>query len=179
MYIGNEPLRVGGHDIAQTMNDFWRWSFSDFTDFSVRAAFSEFLVASSLELLSNGNGRLRRTHDLLWSPQGGTGLKVGVRTAAYVQSDEAEHPEHILFPIPNEHTCNVYVFCVFKAMMQEESPLDTDLWDFYSLRSLAVGRGMPNRDFITLPALRALGPVWSDYYGIGGAIQKTMAAHAV
>lgn len=176
MYIGSEPLRVGGRDIALTVNDFWRWSFSNFTDFSVRAAFSEFLVASSLDLTSDGNGRQRHTHDLLWSPHGSAGLKVGVRTAAYVQSDDAEHPEHIVFPTPDECTCNVCVFCVFKGMMQEESPLNTDLWDFYSLRFPPVGSGRPVQNSLTLPALKGLEPVWSDYYGIGGAIQKAMTA---
>ena len=174
MYIGNEPLRVGDHDIALTVNDFWRWSFSDLSDYSTRAAFSEFLVASSLGLAADNTSRLRRSHDLLWA--GGLGIKIGVRTAAYIQSGEAEHPDHIVFNVSNEPTCDAYVFCVLKAMMQEESPLNTDLWDFYALRALAFGKSMPEQGFITFPALLRHKPVWSDYYGIAEAVQRAAAA---
>ena len=176
MYIGNERIQVGGHDIDLTLDDFWRWSFSDFSDFSTRAAFSRFLTASSLGLTVSDIARDKHTNDLLWSQSGTSILKVGVRTAAYIQSDEAEHPDHIVFDIPTEHTCNAYVFCVFKALRQTESPLNTDLWDFYSLKTIAFNGSNPYQQFITLPALMEFQPVWSDYYGIGAAIQKAMTA---
>ena len=176
MYIGNEPLSVGGHDIALTVNDFWRWSFSDFSDFSTRDAFSEFLVASSLGLTADGNARQRRVRNLLYAPLGGSGIRVSVRTAAYVQSDEAERPDHIIFVIPKKPDCDAYLFCVFKGMRDAESPLDTDLWDFYALRSGALGGSGSERGFVTLAALMGLNPVWSDYYGIGDAIKKAMTA---
>ena len=176
MYIGNEPLHVGGHDIALTVNDFWRWSFSDFSDFSTRDAFAEFLAASSLGLTADGAARQHRARYLLYAPLGGSGLRVSVRTAAYVQSDEAEHPDHIIFVIPKKPDCDAYLFCVFKAMTGAESPLNTDLWDFYALRSCALGGSVSERGFVTLPVLMGLNPVWSDYYGIGDAIKKAMTA---
>ena len=135
MYIGGEPLSVGGRDIALTVNDFWRWSFSDFSAFSIRDAFSEFLAASSLGLTADGLARPRRARNLIWSPTGGSGLRISVRTAAYVQSAEAEHPDHIIFVIPKKPECDAYLFCVFKGMTDAESPLNTDLWDFYALCS--------------------------------------------
>ena len=88
MYIGNEPLSVGGHDIALTVNDFWRWSFSDFSDFSTRDAFSKFLVASSLGLTADGNARQRRVRNLLWSPAGSAGIRISVRTEKVIISAE-------------------------------------------------------------------------------------------
>ena len=170
MLSAMKPLRVGGY-----VNDFWRWSFSDFSDFSTRDAFSEFLVASSLGLTADGNARQRRVRNLLWSPVGTAGVRVNVRTAAYVQSSEAEHPDHIIFVIPKKPDCDAYLFCVFKGMTGAESPLDTDLWDFYALCSSALGR-MPESGYVTLPALMGLNPVWSDYYGIGDAIKKAITA---
>ena len=176
MYIGNEPLRVGGHDIALTVNDFWRWSFSDFSDFSTRDVFSKFLVASSLGLTADGSARQHCARNLLWSPTGSAGIRISVRTAAYVQSGEAEHPDHILFVIPKKPDCDVRLFCVFKGMTGAESPLKTDLWDFYALCSNALSESMSGRGYVTLPALMGLNPVWSDYYGIGDAIQKAMSS---
>ena len=174
MYIGNEPLSVGGHDIGLTVNDFWRWSFSDFSDFSTRDAFSKFLVASSLGLTADGNARQRRVRNLLWSPAGSAGIRISVRTAAYVQSGEAEHPDHIIFVIPKKPDCDACLFCVFKGMTDAESPLNTDLWDFYALCSGALGGSVSGSGYVTLPALMGLNPVWSDYYGIGDAIKKTL-----
>lgn len=174
MYIGNEPLRVGSQDIAVTVNDFWRWSFSDFTDFTTRAAFAEFLVASSLGLTADNSVRLKRS--LLWSPAGGSGIKVSVRTAAYVQSGEEDHPDHILFPVPKDHVGCVYVFCVFKGMVDGDSPLNTDLWDFYALRASTLDGIRSGKGFVTLPALLGGNPVWSDYYGIGRAITVAVSA---
>ena len=176
MYIGNEPLSVGGHETALTVNDFWRWSFSDFSDFSTRDAFSEFLVASSLSLTVDGNARQRRVRTLLWSPVGTAGVRVNARTAAYVQSDEAEQPDHIIFVIPKKPDCDAYLFCVFKGMANAESPLDTDLWDFYALCSSTLDGRASESGYVTLPALMGLNPVWSNYYGIGDAIKKATSA---
>lgn len=55
MYIGSEPLQVGGHDISLTMNDFWRWAGSNLSDASTRSVFAEFLVASPLDILHGGD----------------------------------------------------------------------------------------------------------------------------
>ena len=178
MYIGSEHLRVRGQDTAVTVEDFWRWSFSDLYDRSIRAAFSKFLIASSLGILSDRNGRQRVPDgDLLWTPCGGPGLRIGPRASAYIQSGEGDRPDRISFPLPYRTHCDVCVFCVFKAMSQQEgSPLDTDLWDFYTLRSSRLGEKRPRQGSITLPVLTGMGPVWSDWYGIGDAIREEMEA---
>ena len=66
--------------------------------------------------------------------------------------------------------------CVFKGMMDTESPLNTDLWDFYALCSEALGGSVSGSGYVTLLVLMGLNPVWSDYYGIGDAIKKALTA---
>ena len=174
MYIGNERFQVGGSGIAVTVNDFWRWSFSDFSVPVTCRAFAEFLVASSLELISNGHGREGEDCDLLWTPSGGSGIRIGIKSAAYVQSDDGEHPDHIVFRSPSGRICDAYVFCVSKALAGE-SPLNMDLWDFYSLRNQAMDKSMAGPENLSLSALMGLEAVWSDYYGIGSAILSALS----
>lgn len=177
MFIGNERLSVGGGQIALTVNDFWRWAYSDLSAKENRAIFADFLVATSLEetpVLRQTGGR----YDILWSPES-NGIRINVKAGAYTEALEAEHPERIQFRLSERdepHSCDVIVFCVFRAMSQDESPLDMELWDFYTVSSKTLYRDIPDRRVITFPALVGLGPIWSDYYGIGMAIQKAMTA---
>ena len=67
-YIGNEQFSVGSHAINLTVNDFWRWSYSDLNDGICRSALAEFIVAASLEVpdLNHGLSRtLKRPYDLI------------------------------------------------------------------------------------------------------------------
>ena len=177
MYIGDERLRVGGGQIALTVNDFWRWAYSDLLNKQNRTIFADFLVATSLEerpmQRQTGQG-----YDILWTPDG-EGIRVNVKAGAYTEALEMEHPDHIqirLSEYDEPHSCDVIVFCIFRAMSQYDSPLDMELWDFYTASSRVLYRDVPDRRVITLPALMELEPVWSDYYGIGTAIQKAMTA---
>lgn len=175
LFIGDEQLQVGGHGIALTVNDFWRWAGSDLNDAATRSVFAEFLVASSLEILDDGR-QSSRSYDLLWPQDDGSGIRINVRTAAYIQSDDPEHPDQIFFDLGFRDRCDVFVFCVYKAMAPEQSPLDTELWDFYALHSWGWDGMKEDQRTATVPAILRLEPVWSDYYGIGEAIQKTMTA---
>lgn len=176
IFIGSEQLQVGGHGIAVTVDDFWRWAGSNLSDATTRSVFAEFLVASSLELLSDGR-QFGRSYDLLWQQQEDrAGIRVNIRSAAYIQSSDAEHPDQLCFNVGSKEHCDVYVFCIYKATTQEQTPLDTELWDFYVLRS-GVWDGIgPAQQIVTVPTIMRLGPIWSDYYGIGDAIQKAMTA---
>ena len=177
MFIGDESLSVGRNQIALTVNDFWRWAYSDFSNKKNLTIFADFLVATSLEerpaLRQTRNG-----YDILWSPCA-DGVRINVRAGAYTEALEMEHPDRIQFRLSEydePHSCDVIVFCVYRAMSQDESPLDMELWDFYIINSRVLYRDVPDRRVITLPALMELEPIWSDYYGIGMAVQKAMTA---
>lgn len=192
-YIGNEPFLVGGKPISITMNDYWRWAYSDLADSINRSVLAEFIVASSIgaaHIDDNASRSALKLYDLL-SPGG---YKLSVKSAAYVQSDDTEHPDHISFQIapsrilnsagqprldtPFKRNSDAYVFCIYKAMEKDEYPLDLDLWEFYVLSTSALDKEKPIQKTITLPSLLKLEPVWCDYYGIGDALQKAMEKNA-
>ena len=184
MYIGNEPLSVGGDEIGVTVNDFWRWAFSDFSSPMIRETFAEFLVASSLDLISDGQKQSKPDFDLLWNPSGNHGgVRIGVKSAAYLQSNDGEYPDRVAFHFPDfseNQACDVYIFCVFKALSQNESPFNTDLWEFYSVRGQDIKNIKNNKNInilnkIPLSVLTPLKPIWSDYYGIAGAISTVLS----
>lgn len=183
MYIGGEALRAGGHDIAVTVDDFWRWNFSDLSVPATRAAFVKFLVASSLGLISDPPKHMGRDCDLIWTPSSSTGICIGVKEAFYAPLDNAACPEYIVFALPLKADCDVHIFCVFHPQAWTEhlsgtafSPLDLDLWDFYVFPSAGMGRRNPGLGFLALPALVSLESAWSDYYGIAGAVKRAMAS---
>lgn len=192
-YIGNEPFLVGGKPISLTMNDYWRWAYSDLADSHNRSVMAEFIVASSIGAahLDTDTSRSARKQYSLLSPDG---YKLEVQSAAYVQSWDTEHPDHISFHIapsripdnagkpkldtPLQRKSDVYIFCIYKAMEKSESPLDLDLWEFYVLPTSVLDEMKPVQKTITLPSLMELEPLWCDYYGIGEAIQKAMEKNA-
>lgn len=188
-YIGNEPFIVNGNEINITMNDYWRWAYSDLANNINRSVFAEFIVASSLELIEMQTEQTRtmwRPYDLLSKE----GYKIEVKSAGYVQSMDMKHPDCVSFRIaparlpdatgdykldaPLQRNSDVYVFCIYKALSKDQSPLDMELWDFYVLPTKILNEKKPTQKTITLPSLMQLEPVWCDYYGIGEAIKSVM-----
>ncbi len=175
------------------MNDYWRWAYSDLADSRNRSAMAEFIVASSIGAahLDTDTSRTAWKQYSLLSPDG---YKLEVQSAAYVQSCDTEHPDHISFQIapsrmsddarnpklktPLQRKSDVYIFCIYKAMEKDESPLDLDLWEFYTLPISVLDEMKPVQKTITLPSLMKLEPIWCDYYGIEEAIQKAMEKNA-
>lgn len=182
-YIGNESFMIGGRPISITMNDYWRWAYSDLANSLNRSVLAKFIVSSSI-----GASRINalQQYDLLSS----NGYKLSVRSAAYILSDDGDHPDQVSFQIapsrtidtsgiqrldaPLRRSSDAYVFCLYKAMEKDESPLDLDLWEFYILSTSILEEKKPFQKTITLPSLLKLEPVWSDYYGIEEAIKKVM-----
>lgn len=183
-YIGNEQFSINENNISLTVNDYWRWAYSDFTNVSSRSALAEYIVASSLDSSSSVIKRIDAGHkeyDFLTKD----GFRVTVKSAAYIQSADAEQPDCISFNVncagfqketKRQSSCDIYVFCIYKAMKAEESPLNLDLWEFYVLQSKILDEKKPAQKTITLPSLMQLEPIWCDYYGIGEAIRTTMNA---
>lgn len=185
MYSGFERFTANGHEIDISMSSFWQWAYSDLSNNINRSVFAEYIVATAIG--STVQPRIMwRPFDLLSND----GFKVEVKSAAYVQSWDAKHPDHINFRIaparlPDEtgdykietkptRNSDLYVFCIYKAFRQDESPLNLDLWEFYVLPTKVLDEKVPNQKTITLPSLMRLEPMWCDYYGLSDAIQKIM-----
>jgi len=187
MYDGSERFLVKREELELTMSDFWIWAYSDLSNNIQRSVFAEFVVASALGITNMESERSRimwRPYDLLTKQ----GYRVEVKSAAYIQSWDAKHPDHITFRIaparipdetgdykldaPLQRNSDLYVFCVYTAMTVDESPLDMDLWDFYVLPTHVLNREKATQKTITFPSLLKLNPVKSDFASLESVVSS-------
>lgn len=190
MYTGNEKFIFKDTDLGKTMLNFWSWAYSDLFRNVNRGAFAEFVVREAM------NTQCRNTpprtdfrvsmdaYDLL-SPDG---IRVEVKSSAYIQAWESEHPARISFRIApaksldssgnysaDSQYCrhsDVYVFCVWTAMSREQNILDLSLWDFYVIATKTLDQKVPNQKTITFQSLLSLQPRKVDYFGLYEAIRS-------
>lgn len=190
MYTGNEKFIFKDKDLGKTMLNFWSWAYSDLIRNVNRGAFAEFVVHEAM------NTQCRNTpprtdfrvsmdaYDLL-SPDG---IRVEVKSSAYIQAWESEHPARISFRIApaksldssgnysaDSQYCrhsDVYVFCVWTAMSREQNILDLSLWDFYVIATKTLDQKVPNQKTITFQSLLSLQPRKVDYFGLYEAIRS-------
>ena len=191
MYIGSENFSVNGHDINISVLNFWQWAYSDLTNNIRRSVLAEYIVATALgvdKIQTEQVRKMWRPYDLLSKE----GYRIEVKSAAYVQSWEAKHPDSITYRIaparlpdetgdyksnaPVQRNSDLYVFCLFKALTPDESPLNLDLWDFYVLPTRILNDKKPNQKTITFHSLMTLEPLLCDYYGLNNAIELIMNA---
>ena len=190
MYSGFEHFTANGHEIDISMSSFWQWAYSDLSNNINRSVLAEYIVATALGSVDMETEQARimwRPYDLLSKD----GYRIEVKSAAYVHSWDCKHPDHICFRIapsrlpdetgdykqdaPLQRNSDVYIFCLYKAISRDESPLNLDLWEFYIMPTKILNEKKPTQKTITLPSLLQLGPVWSDYYGLSEAIRNTMS----
>lgn len=190
MYDGSEQLTFKDKELGSSVLDFWSWAYSDLIRNVNRGAFAEFIV---LEAMNNQSGitpprtNFRVSMDAydLLSPGG---IRVEVKSSAYIQAWESEHPARISFRIApaksldssgnysaDSRYCrhsDVYVFCVWTAMSREQNILDLSLWDFYVIATKTLDQKVPNQKTITFQSLLSLQPRKVDYFGLYEAIRS-------
>ena len=190
MYDGSEQLTFKDKELGSSVLDFWSWAYSDLIRNVNRGAFAEFIV---LEAMNNQSGitpprtNFRVSMDAydLLSPDG---IRVEVKSSAYIQAWESEHPTRISFRIApaksldssgnysaDSQYCrhsDVYVFCVWTAMSREQNILDLSLWDFYVIATKTLDQKVPNLKTITFQSLLSLHPRKVDYFGLYEAIRS-------
>lgn len=183
---GNEEFTLHGSGTGLTVQDFWRWAYSDLIDNTQRGVMAEFLVYSSLR-----DTPLRTQMRVNWVPYDVTspsGRRIEVKSAAYIQ---AWTPENIFaqirfdigkklawnnetasFASEANRNCDLYVFCLFTAKTKDISLLDLDYWDFYVLPTSVLNEKVPDQKGISLSSLLKLEPVKTDYSGLGSVIES-------
>lgn len=183
---GNEEFTLHGSGTGLTVQDFWRWAYSDLIDNTQRGVMAEFLVYSSLR-----DTPPRTQMRVNWIPYDVTspsGRRIEVKSAAYIQ---AWTPENIFaqirfdigkklawnnetasFASEANRNCDLYVFCLFTAKTKDISLLDLDYWDFYVLPTSVLNEKVPDQKGISLSSLLKLEPVKTDYSGLGSVIES-------
>jgi hypothetical protein len=185
---GNESFTNGSERLPFTLKDFWCWSTSDLLNNTTRGVLAEFLVAKALEVPTAGVREPWAAYDLITDE----GIKIEVKSAAYLQSWAQKRPSTVLFnvrktrawdPETNElatdsvRQADVYVFALLSHGRQDSNaketldPLDVAHWSFYVLPSSALNSRTRSQQSITLKSLTALsnGPV--SFAGLNAAVR--------
>lgn len=165
---GDEPLHAKGNLTGLSLLDFWRWSTSDLVSNATRGVLTEFIVATALGI----SIEQPREEWAAWDLTTPEGIKVEVKSAAYVQSWRQSRLSTITFNTPktlawdaetNRHDAeprrqaDVYVLALLSHRDKETiSPLDLSQWEFFVLPTSVLDARKRSQHSITLPSLLEL-----------------------
>lgn len=174
--LGNDELHL---------KDFWQWSSSDLVSNATRGILAEFLVATALGL----NHGVRNE----WDPydlKTETGVKVEVKSAAYLQSWFQQKLSNITFDIrptfawdyktnhlakEKKRQADVYVFCLLHHEDKKTiNPMDLSQWTFYVVSTKKIEQKCQNIKSISLSRLRKLNPIVCNFDGLKEAIENSV-----
>lgn len=180
---GDEPFEFNGSLLPMTLRSFWQWSASDIVGNAMRGVLAEYIVASSLGMTSG-----TRTEWDSFDIETPTGIKIEVKSAAYVQSWVQKKHSSIQFSIRPTYgwdresnsrsdeiirQADVYVFCLLKHREQGSiNPLNLDQWVFYVLPTKTLNESLGSQKTISLSSLDNLDPQKVNYGGLRASITK-------
>lgn len=165
--------------------EFWQWSQSNLLNNTLRGTIAEFIVAKAV----NATNTIRvewDAYDLITLE----GLKIEVKSAAYLQSWQQERDSSIQFSIrpakgwdaatnisavESGRSADVYVFCLLKEKDRSlVNPLNLDQWDFFILTTEQINQEKGMQKMIGINSLLKMNPIVSSYDELGAAVQNAM-----
>lgn len=164
--------------------DFWQWAHSDFLSNAQRGVLAEYIVGTALNCLEEK--RLEwDAHDLVTDD----GIKIEVKSAAYVQSWQQKKLSDIRFDIGGkqswfaetntfnnvrERAADVYVFCVLAEKTREKiDPLNTDQWFFIVLSAETINNKFGDQKTVGLSTLKSIGARPITFQELKTAIERS------
>jgi hypothetical protein len=182
---GHESFNQSGGPLPFCVTDFWRWSCSDLMSNATRGILAEYLVAHDLGVATGVRGEWD-AFDLTTA----TGIKVEVKSAAYIQSWYQQNHSAIQFSIAptqawdaqtgeydqeKRRQSDVYVFCLLHHKDQTTiDPLNLDQWTFYVLATRILNEAMPTQKTLSLSRLHQLDPDQIVYGKINTTIERVV-----
>lgn len=176
-----EWFHTDGAHSGIKLNDFWSWSSSDILNNALRGVIAEFIVASDLKIAENCRTEWD-AYDLLTDD----GIKVEVKSAAYLQSWKQKNYSSISFDIrqtkgwnseTNEYDdqsrrqSDVYVFCLLSHKDKATvDPLNLGQWEFYVLATKILNEKLKSQKSVSLSSLLKLEPTKVEY----GRLRKSI-----
>lgn len=161
---------------------FWEWAFSDFLSNAQRGVLAEYIVASSV-----GCTHKPRTEWDAYDLETDDGLKIEVKSSAYLQSWAQKKPSVIRFDIGRKRIldaetntysvdairpADVYVFCVFEEKDRAiADPLDLSQWSFLVVSTPFLNDKFENQKSVSLSTLEENGLSRSQYDELAAAIE--------
>lgn len=165
---GNECLTDNGKNTNYNLLDFWRWSASDILSNATRGRFAEFIVGTAIALNPENLRDEWDAYDLITDD----GIKIEVKSAAYIQSWDQKRFSTISFSIkptrhwdaktnmhrgePKRHA-DLYAFCLLKHKDKNTiDPLKMEQWEFYVLPTYRIDNYERSQSSITINSLKKL-----------------------
>lgn len=179
---GSELFRDGSQSLEFRLSDFWRWSMSDLVSNSTRGKLAEFIV---LRAIGIGGQHVRDE----WAPCDlitDSGIRIEVKSAAYVQSWHQRSHSSIIFPVPKTRkydpdtnrslkeqyrSADVYVFALLMHTDKSSiDPLDVSQWRFLVLPTFVLDERKRSQSSITLKSLEVLAGTKVTFEALAAAI---------
>jgi len=181
---GNEHFTFDDMPIGKLLSDFWAWNSSDLLNNTLRGALAEFIVATALELDTDICRKDWTPYDL----ETPSGIKIEVKSSAYLQSWSADRISNIRFSISPtrawdaetafddevKRQSDVYVFCVYASKTKEDTPLLLDQWEFYVIPTSTLNQKCGNQKSISLNSLLSLNPMKTDFGNLPFVIKNIL-----
>ena len=177
---GTEPI-IGTEHLR--LKHFWEWSASDLMSNATRGILAEFLVAAAI-----GKSDGVRSEWDAFDLQTTSGLKLEVKSSAYLQSWYQRDLSKITFSIPPTRAWNaetnryalkaqrqadVYVFALLHHKEQDTiNPLDLSQWTFFVVSRKRLECVGPKRKSVGLAQLLKIRPRVSAFHELPAAIER-------
>lgn len=195
---GDEHIVFDGMPTGYLLSDFWRWSFSDLLNNTLRGAYAEFIVSAALDLNMDTVNEDWTPWDVTfphqWTDHAGcsrTEARIEVKSGSYVQSWAQAKPSNIVFSIRQTRAwdsisgyqdevrrqSDLYVFCLYSVQDREQAdPLTLDGWTFYIIPTSTLDDVCGAQKTLSLPSLLKLNPVQTDFSGVKDAVLSFLDA---
>jgi hypothetical protein len=165
---GREIIHADGLDLSYSLLDFWQWSGSDLVSNVTRGVLAEYIVACALGMDTAGTRDEWAAYDL----QLPSGVKIEVKSAAYLQSWQQKTHSSIIFATPktrvwcpetnefsieSKRQADLYIFALLSHKDKSTlDPLNVNQWEFYVLPTSTLNSRARSQHSITLKTLCSL-----------------------
>ena len=155
-------------DTGKTLLDFWRWNGSDLASNATRGRLAEFIVSSAFDI----DLSIPRTEWDAWDLTSPEGIRIEVKSAAYLQSWAQNDYSKIVFSIrparawndtsgsmaeEPQRSADIYIFCLLRHLDKETlNPLDLGQWEFFVIPTAELNTKTPNGMSISLTSVQKL-----------------------
>jgi len=161
---GAETFTAAGEATDLGLIDYWRWSASNLVSNARRGVLAEYIMGHAVGAV-NGVREEWAPWDLT-TPEG---IRIEVKSAAFIQSWKQKRPSRITFSIkasmsPGQdgeqervRPSHVYVFALLAHEEQATlNPMNLDQWDFYVVSTPELNEHHAIQSSITLKSLQKL-----------------------
>jgi len=185
--IGDELFHVDGQPLAATVSSFWQWSASDLISNTTRGRLAEYLVAYALGVTDS----VRVEWDA-YDLRTRSGIKVEVKSAAYLQNWQQTRPSTIMFGIrptlgweadtnttgtERKRQADLYVFALLahhnKATLD---PLNVAQWQFFVLPTAVLNTQLATQKTASLSTLQRVGARLVPFAALAETIENMFTA---